>query len=177
MKRVYYYRSNGLEMRGVVYETASIVIIANKGVSGEIIPRSSLDNGEKYFTTPQRAIESYVALAEAEIADPDTSEQDLECWRESVADAHACLKAALPAARSVGEVQPAPGSEASSSMGLDAIRQGMRAWSGRVGVNNRLIGLLNEYLEGAFLSGYMQALIDNGLPTDDLERQIEERAV
>lgn len=166
MKRVYYYCSKGLEMRGVVHETASIVVIANKGVSGEIIPRSSLDNGDKYFTTPQLAIEDYVAGCEAKIEDPETSEEWRKAYREFILEARARLTAALPGARTVspGDAQ----TEVSSA-------RKQPAWSGRVGVNHRLIGLLNEYLESAFLSGYTQALIDNGLPADDVALQIEDR--
>ena len=170
MNRVYFYCSKGLEMRGVVHETASIVVIANKGVSGEIIPRSSVDNGDKYFTTPQLAIEDYVASCEAKIEDPETSEGWRKAYRKFILEAHARLTAALPGART-GSPAGDPAGDAQSDVS-GARKQ--PSWSGRVGVNHRLIDLLNEYLESAFLSGYTQALIDNGLPADDVALHIED---
>jgi hypothetical protein len=58
---------------------------------------------------------------------------------------------------------------------LDAILQAHADWRGRVGVQNRLVAALHEFLEGAFMAGYMQALIDHGLPTRDLVAEIEQR--
>jgi hypothetical protein len=72
VKRVYYYSAvSGAEMRGVVYETSKIVVVGNKGIAGVIVARSCLDQaGDKYFTTPQRAIEGYIATAEMMLGDP-----------------------------------------------------------------------------------------------------------
>jgi hypothetical protein len=60
---------------------------------------------------------------------------------------------------------------------LDAILRSRDAWRSRVGVQSRLIGALHEFLNGAFMSGYMQALIDHGLPTGDLTVEIEQRSL
>jgi hypothetical protein len=58
---------------------------------------------------------------------------------------------------------------------LSAILKSHEDWRLRVGVQNRLVTALHEFLEGAFMSGYMQALIDHGLPTGDLTAEIEQR--
>ena len=66
---------------------------------------------------------------------------------------------------------------------LAAILEEYARWRGRVGVKNQLFALtleatrkLHGFLEGAFLSGYMQALIDHGLPTGALTEELEQRA-
>lgn len=59
---------------------------------------------------------------------------------------------------------------------LDAVLYGLADWQGRVGIENRLIASLREYLEGAYLAGYIQALLDRGQPTEDLVAQLEERS-
>lgn len=60
-------------------------------------------------------------------------------------------------------------------MKLDVILKKHTDWRSRVGVQNRLVAALDEFLEGAFMSGYMQALVDHGLPTGHLAVEIERR--
>jgi hypothetical protein len=65
----------------------------------------------------------------------------------------------------------------SATKKLDTILRSHKDWRSRVGVQNRLVASLHEFLEGAFMSGYMQALLDHGLPTGDLTAEIEQRNV
>lgn len=58
---------------------------------------------------------------------------------------------------------------------LKDILKSHEGWRSRVGVGSRLVAALHEFLEGAFMSGYMQALIDHGLPTAELAAEIERR--
>jgi hypothetical protein len=57
---------------------------------------------------------------------------------------------------------------------LAAILESHAGWRSRVDFDRKL-SALREFAESIYLSGYMQALIDHGLPTGDLAAQIEER--
>ena len=59
---------------------------------------------------------------------------------------------------------------------LASIQKASRLWASRTGVRDSVHATIDEYLRSAFLSGYMQALIDHDLPTGDLAAEIEEAA-
>ena len=83
VKRVYYYSwPFAVQMRGVVHATDMAVVIANQGISGEFVARTQLDTlGQKYFSTPEGAIDAEIASAMCEIADPITPKGRLKVLR------------------------------------------------------------------------------------------------
>lgn len=95
MRRVYYYSSfSGVEMRGVVHETGRIIVVGNKGIAGVTVARQCMDRaGDKYFTTPQLAIEGYIAFAEIMLADPLNYRPYIAGLPGAIRDARARLKA------------------------------------------------------------------------------------
>jgi len=94
--RVYYYRSAGVEMRGVVHQTRRFIVVADKGISGVKVLRSRLDKiWGKYFTTAQLAIEGFLAEAELMLADPANYQPYLPGLPSGIREARARL-AVLP---------------------------------------------------------------------------------
>jgi hypothetical protein len=92
VKHVYRYSpASGVETAVVIRATRDAVTVAS-GISGQVVRRSELDApGAAYFTSARRAVGSFVAKAQAALADP-SRERHHAGWREALADARARLE-------------------------------------------------------------------------------------
>lgn len=87
MKYVYtYYPSTGVEATQVVAQNANTITV-HHGFSGELVRKSELDNGGRYFTTRQRAIEHFITrgeqrLSAESLARSPLAESDIVDWHK-----------------------------------------------------------------------------------------------
>lgn len=77
-----YYPSSGLELHAVTRDRKHGTATIPHGFTGELIRWSEVDGpGGRYFTTARAAIESFIAKAEAALADPTRcSRNDRRGW-------------------------------------------------------------------------------------------------